>query len=321
MKNFFNTDDIKEMYDVVILGAGPAGCTAAMYAARDALSVLLLEKNYPGGNVAITHMVENYPAIDEPISGSELAEKFLNHALKFDVQVRFGICAKITSEDNYKIIHLLDGRSIKTKTIIIATGSHPKRTNVTNEEKFIGKGISFCATCDGGFFRDKEVIVIGGGNSALEEGMYLTKFASKVTIIHRRDTFRASKIVQERAFANEKMAFIYDSVVTEMLGDTKINGVKIKNVKTGEETVVNTDGVFIFVGWNANVEPFKDLITLTDDGFISAGEDTKTNIDGIFAAGDVRKKDLLQIITAASDGAVAAKMAEKYIFETQCNEK
>lgn len=316
MKNFYNTDDLLEIYDVVILGGGPAGCTAAMYAARDALSTLLLEKNYPGGNVAITHMVENYPGIDEAISGSDLSEKFLNQALNFGANVRFGICKNISLDGDLKIINLEDGRSIKTKTVIIATGSHPKRMDVKGESNFIGKGVSFCATCDGGFFRDREVVVLGGGNSALEEGMYLTKFASKVTVIHRRDAFRASKIVQDRAFANEKMHFIYDSVVTEMLGEDKLTGVKIKNVKTNEESIINTDGVFIFVGWNANSEPFKDLIELTDDGFIKAGENTETNIKGIFAAGDVRKKDLLQIVTAASDGAIAAKMAEKYIIES-----
>lgn len=316
MKDFFSTDNLKDIYDVIILGGGPAGCTAAMYAARDALSVLLLEKNYPGGNVAITHMVENYPGIDEAISGSELAEKFLNQAVNFGAEIRFGICKNIELEDSIKIVNLEDGRSLKAKTVIIATGSHPKRMNVDGESQFIGKGVSFCATCDGGFFRDKEVIVLGGGNSALEEGMYLTKFASKVTVIHRRDAFRASKIVQDRAFANEKMHFIYDSVVTEMLGENKLSGVKIKNVKTNEESIVNADGVFIFVGWNANSEPFKGLIELTDDGFIKAGEDTETNIKGIYAAGDVRKKDLLQIVTAASDGAIAAKMAEKYIVES-----
>ena len=320
MNNFFNTDDVKELYDVVIFGAGPAGCSAALYAARDDLSVIIFEKNYPGGNVAITDMVENYPGIDESISGSDLAQKFFSQATKHGAQVRYGICQKIDVDGLFKVITLEDGRRITAKSVIIATGSHPKRINVPGESKFIGRGISFCATCDGGFYKDKKVIVLGGGNSALEEGMYLTRFASEVTVIHRRDSFRASKIVQKRAFANDKMKFITDSTVSEILGDTKLTGVKIKNTKTGEESVINADGVFIFVGWDANTETFKDFIELTPDGFIKAGEDTQTNIPGIFAAGDVRKKDLMQIITAASDGAIAAKMAEKYIAEMGDNE-
>lgn len=316
MQNFFNTDDIGQSYDVVILGAGPAGCTAAIYAARDELSVIIFEKNYPGGNVAITETVENYPGINTEITGQDLSNNFVSQAIKFGAQVRYGVCQKVESDGDYKVITLENDKTIKAKALIIATGSRPKRINVPGEEKFIGRGVSFCATCDGGFFKDKEIIVIGGGDSALKEGLYLTRFASKVTVVHRRDSFRASKIVQRRAFASNKMNFLTDSSVVEIIGENKLTGVKIKNLKTGQESIVNTDGVFIFVGWDANTDTFKDLLELTPDGFIKAGETTETSVPGIFAAGDVRKKELMQIITAAADGAVAAKMAEKYITQT-----
>ncbi len=199
--------------------------------------------------------------------------------------------------------------------MIIATGSKPKKTGAKNEENFIGRGISFCATCDGGFFRNKEVVVVGGGDSALEEGIFLTKFASKVTIVHRRDEFRAAKIIQTRAKENEKIHFMTPYVVDEVLGENKVSGVKLKNVQTGETLDYSCDGVFEFIGWDANTDIFTDLLELTNGGFIKAGEDTVTSVPGIFAAGDVRKKGLMQVVTAASDGAVAAKMAEKYINE------
>lgn len=312
--NFFDKD-LQESYDVVILGGGPAGCTAGMYAARDALSVLILERNMPGGNVAITEHVENYPGILEPIEGYKLADQFLAHAEKFGAVCRQGNCVDVKVEGDDKILTLEDGRVVKCKALIISTGSIAKRTHAKNEELYIGKGISFCATCDGGFFRNKEVIVVGGGDSALEEGIYLTKFASKVTIVHRRNEFRAAKIIQQRAKENEKIEFLTPYVIEEVLGDKIITGVKLKNTQTDEIIERKIDGIFEFIGWNANTELFKDLLELSDGGFIVAGEDTKTSVPGIFAAGDVRKKGLMQIVTAASDGAVAAKNAEHYINE------
>lgn len=316
MKNFFNNDDMKEIYDVVILGAGPSGCTAGLYAARDAMSVLILEKNYPGGHVSITETVENYPGIEEPIAGSDLAEKFYSQAIRYGAQIRFGICTSVTIiENNIKLVTLEDGRTVKGKTLIVATGSHPRELGIPGEKRFIGRGISFCATCDGGFFRNKEIIVAGGGNSALEEGMYLTKFASKVTVIHRRNEFRASKIVQERAYANEKIVFKTPFVISEILGTNKLEGAKIKNVETGEEVAISAEGIFIFVGWIPNTGFLNGIVELTEESFIKSNEETITNAPGVFAAGDIRKKGLMQIVTAASDGAVAAKMAEKYIIE------
>lgn len=314
MENFFNKD-LSESYDLVILGGGAAGCSAGMYAARDALSVVILEKNFPGGNMAITECVENYPGFVEPVLGPDLSDYFVKHAQKFGAIIRQGNCIDLINEGEYKTVILEDGRKIKCKAVIIATGSKPKKTGAKNEENFIGRGISFCATCDGGFFRNKEVVVIGGGDSALEEGIYLTKFASKVTIVHRRDEFRAAKIIQTRAKENEKIHFMTPYVVDEVLGENKVNGVKLKNVQTGETLDYSCDGVFEFIGWDANTDIFTDLLELTNGGFIKAGEDTVTSVPGIFAAGDVRKKGLMQVVTAASDGAVAAKMAEKYINE------
>lgn len=314
MENFFNKD-LQESYDVIILGAGPAGCAAGMYAARDALSVLILEKNFPGGNMAITEHIENYPGFTEPILGSEITDKFVQHAQKFGAVIRQGTCVEVINNGIWKTIILEDGRKINCKALIIATGSKPKKTGAKNEINFIGRGISFCATCDGGFFRNKEVVVVGGGDSALEEGIYLTKFASKVTIVHRRNEFRAAKIIQQRAKENEKIHFMTPYVVDEILGENIVTGVKLKNMQTEEIIEYKCDGIFEFIGWDANTDIFTNLLELTNGGFIKASEDTKTNVDGIFAAGDVRKKGLMQVVTAASDGAIAAKMAEKYINE------
>ena len=314
MENFFNKD-LNESYDVIILGAGPAGCSAGMYAARDALSVLILEKNFPGGNMAITEHIENYPGFTEPVLGHEITDKFVKHAQKFGAVIRQGNCVDVIDDGIWKSVILEDGRKIKCKALIIATGSKPKKTGAKNEINFIGRGISFCATCDGGFFRNKEVIVIGGGDSALEEGIYLTKFASKVTIVHRRNEFRAAKIIQNRAKENKKIHFMTPYVLDEILGENIVTGVKLKNTQTEEIVEYKCDGIFEFIGWDANTDIFTSILELSNDGFIKASENTVTSISWIFAAGDVRKKGLMQVVTAASDGAVAAKMAEKYINE------
>ncbi len=312
MVNFFNKD-IQGYYDVIILGGGPAGCSAGIYAARDALSTLILEKNFPGGNMAITEHIENYPGFIEPQLGGDLSEKFVKHAMKFGAIVRQGFCIEIINENDFKTVVLEDGRRIKCKAIIISTGSKPKKSGAINEVKFIGRGISFCATCDGAFFRNKEVVVIGGGDSALEEGIYLTRFASKVTIIHRRNEFRATKIIQKRAKENEKIHFMTPYIVEEIIGENTVTGVKLKNTQEEESIIYKCDGIFEFIGWEANTDNFGNILELSNNGFIIAGEDTVTNIPGIFAAGDVRKKGVMQVVTAASDGAIAAKMAEKYI--------
>jgi thioredoxin reductase (NADPH) len=314
MQDFFNVQDIKDEYDIVILGAGPAGLTAAMYAARDKMNVLVLEKQFPGGYVAITEWVENFPGFFEGIMGADLSEKFYHHAVKYGALVRNGNCTKLENDGKYKLVHIENRPApVKCKAVIIGFGCEPKRLNVKGENKFYGRGVSFCATCDGSFYKDREVAVIGGGESAIEEGMYLTKFASKVHVIHRRDEFRASKIAMERAKSNEKMTFILNSVVESVNGDLKVESLSVKNVKSGEISELKVDGLFVFIGQTANTELVSGLVTTDEWGFIVADESTQTSAPGIYVAGDVRTKEYRQITTAVCDGTVAAKSCEKYI--------
>ena len=314
MQDFFNVQDIQDEYDIVILGAGPAGLTAAMYAGRDKQSVLVLEKQFPGGFVAITEWVENFPGFFDGIMGADLSEKFYQHAVKFGALVRSGNAVKIENDGNYKLVHVENReKPVKCKAVIVGFGCEPKRLNVPGENKFYGRGVSFCATCDGSFYKDREVAVVGGGESAIEEGLYLTKFASKVTVIHRRDKLRASKTAAERAENNEKMHFLYDSVVESVNGDTKVECLTVKNVKTGETSDLKVDGLFIFIGQTANTELVQGLVDTDEWGFIIADESTQTSAPGIYVAGDVRTKEFRQITTAVSDGTVAAKSCEKYI--------
>lgn len=316
MQDFFNVQDIKDEYDIVILGAGPAGLTAAMYAGRDKMSVLVLEKQFPGGYVAITEWVENYPGFFDGIMGADLSEKFFQHAVKFGALIRHGNCTKITEDGNYKLVHIENREQpVKAKVVIIGFGCEPKKLDVPGESRFYGRGVSFCATCDGSFYKDRVVACVGGGESAVEEGGYLTRFASKVYLIHRRDSFRASKTAMERAKANPKMEFITDSVIESVNGETKVTDVTLKNVKTGETSKLVVDGVFVFIGQTAKTELVKGLVETNDWGFIVADESTRTSVPGIFVAGDVRTKEFRQITTAVCDGTVAAKGAEKYINE------
>jgi thioredoxin reductase (NADPH) len=316
MQDFFNVQDIQDEYDVVILGAGPAGLTAAMYASRDNLKVLVLEKQFPGGYVAITEWVENYPGFFDGIMGADLSEKFYQHAVKFGTVVRNGNCTKIEDNGNYKLIHVENREQpVKCKAVVVGFGCEPRKLGVEGESRFFGRGVSFCATCDGSFYKDRVVAVIGGGESAIEEGTYLTKFASKVYIIHRRDEFRASKIAQARAEKNEKIEFIMDTVVESVNGEAKVEGLTLKNVKTDETSELAIDGLFIFIGQIANTELVKDIVKTDEWGFVVADETTRTSKEGIFVAGDVRSKEIRQITTAVADGTNAAKYLEKYINE------
>lgn len=316
MQDFFNVQDIKDEYDIVILGAGPAGLTAAMYASRDKQDVLVLEKQFPGGFVAITEWIENYPGFAEGVMGADLSEKFYHHAVKYGALIRNGNCVKLEEDGKFKLVHIENReKPVKCKAVIVGFGCEPKRLNVAGENKFYGRGVSFCATCDGSFYKDREVAVIGGGESAIEEGMYLTKFASKVTVIHRRDQFRASKLAMEKAKSNEKMTFVTDSVVESINGDTKVESLSLKNVKTGDVTELKIDGLFIFIGQTANTELVQELVKTDEWGFIVADESTQTSSEGIYVAGDVRTKEYRQITTAVCDGTVAAKSCEKYITE------
>jgi thioredoxin reductase (NADPH) len=320
MDDFFNYDNLLEEYDLVIIGAGPAGLTAGIYAGRDNLKTLIIEKNFPGGQTAITDFIENYPGFPDGIKGGELAERMHKQALKFNVQIKSGICNKIEIKDNYKYIHLENNIVIKSKTLIIASGARAKHLNVPGEETFIGRGVSFCATCDGAFYKNKVVAVVGGGDSALQEGVYLTRFANKVFIIHRRDTLRASKGIQEKALNNPKIEFLWNSEVIRINGSNKIESITILDKTSKTEHNLGVDGVFIYIGWIAETEAYKDLLKLDEFGFIKADESTKTNCEGIYAAGDIRSKEFKQIVTALADGAVAAKMAEHYIDDLTLKE-
>ena len=309
---------MSKVYDVIILGAGPAGLAAGLYAGRSRLSTLIIEKGQDGGQIAITDEIENYPGqMVEGESGPSLIARMTEQAKKFGAER----CADmIKSADLNGEIKTLVGvkGEYQAKTVIIATGAFPKPIGCENEGKFTGKGISFCATCDAAFFEDFEVYVVGGGDSAVEEAMYLTKFARKVTIIHRRNELRAAKSIQEKAFANPKIAFLWDSVVVKVDGDDLLSSMTVKNVKTGELTEITADeddglfGLFGFIGYNPNSQLFEGVLDM-ENGYIKTDENMHTNIPGVFAAGDIRVKSLRQVVTAAADGAIAAMQAEHFI--------
>ena len=307
-----------KVYDVIILGGGPAWLTAGLYAGRSRLSTLIIEKGQDGGQIAITDEIENYPGqMVEGESGPSLIARMTEQAKKFGAERCTDVIKSVELEGEVKKLTGLKGE-YQAKCVIIATGAFPKPIGCENEGKFTGKGISFCATCDASFFEDFEVYVVGGGDSAVEEAMYLTKFARKVTIIHRRDELRAAKSIQEKAFANPKIAFMWDSVVVRVDGDDLLSSMTVKNVKTGELTVVEADeedglfGLFGFIGYNPNSKLFEGMLEM-ENGYIRTDDNMHTNIPGVFAAGDIRVKSLRQVVTAAADGAIAAMQAEHYI--------
>ena len=299
-------------YDVVILGGGPAGLSAAIYAARGAAKTAIIDISMLGGQPSNYLELENYPGFSA-IGGFELMEKFEEHADKFGVE-KFPMqeIQRVDLISNPKII-LTNEYEFRAKSVIIATGAQPMKLGVPGEKEFVGRGVSYCAVCDGAFYKNKVVAVVGGGNAAVEEAMYLTKFADKVYVIHRRDALRADKIVQERAFKNEKIEFVWDSVVKEIKGEDLVNTVVIENVKTGSTSELSVNGVFPYIGMVPNIELFNGQIEQDKGGFIITDETMKTSIDGVYAAGDVRKTPLRQVITAASDGAVSAVYAVKYL--------
>ena len=309
---------MSQIYDVIILGGGPAGLTAGLYAGRSRLSTLIIEKGQDGGQIAITDEIENYPGqMVEGESGPSLIARMTGQAKKFGAERCTDAIKSVELEGEVKKLVGTKGEYL-AKCVIIATGAFPKPIGCENEGKFTGKGISFCATCDAAFFEDFEVYVVGGGDSAVEEAMYLTKFARKVTIIHRRDELRAAKSIQEKAFANPKIAFMWDSVVVRVDGDDLLNSMTVKNVKTGELTTVEADeedglfGLFGFIGYNPNSKLFEGMLEM-ENGYIKTDDNMHTNIPGVFAAGDIRVKSLRQVVTAAADGAIAAMQAEHYV--------
>jgi thioredoxin reductase (NADPH) len=304
----------EKIYDVIIVGAGPAGMTAAVYTSRANLSTLMLERGVPGGQMANTEEVENYPGFDH-ILGPELSTKMFEHAKKFGAEYAYGDVKEIIDGEEYKVIKT-GSKEYKARSVIIAAGAEYKKLGVPGEKELGGRGVSYCAVCDGAFFKNKELVVVGGGDSAVEEGVYLTRFASKVTIVHRRDELRAQKILQQRAFDNEKIDFIWNHTVKQINEkDGKVGSVTLVSTQTGEEREFKTDGVFIYIGMVPLTKPFESLGITNENGYIETNERMETRVAGIFAAGDIREKSLRQIVTATGDGSIAAQNAQHYVEE------
>ena len=309
---------MSKIYDVIVLGAGPAGLTAGLYSGRARLSTLVIEKGQDGGQIAITNEIENYPGQVEGDSGPSLIARMTKQCEHFGVERVSDMIKEVQLTGPVKKLIGVKGE-YEAKCVIIATGAHPRPIGCKNEGKFVGKGISFCATCDASFFQDLEVYVVGGGDAAVEEAMYLTKFARKVTVIHRRDELRAAKSIQEKAFKNEKLHFMWNTVVDEVDGEDDIlSKMIVKNTKTGELTTIEADeddglfGLFGFIGLLPKSDLFEGVIDM-DKGYIKTDDNMHTNVEGVYAAGDIRVKSLRQVVTAAADGAIAAMQAEKYI--------
>lgn len=308
-----------DTYDVVIIGEGPAGLSAGLYASRSRLKTLIVEKEKAGGQIVTTDEVANYPGSIENATGPSLISRMVEQAKEFGAEIKLDTIKEVELEGKIKVLRG-DKGEYKAKTVIIATGAQPRKIGCPGEAEFTGRGVSYCATCDAAFFEDMEVFVVGGGDAAVEEAMYLTKFARKVTLIHRRDQLRAAKSIQEKAFANEKMHFMWDSVVKEIKGDGIVESMLVENVKTGEVTEIVADeedgtfGIFVFVGFMPNTKLFEGIINM-ENGYIVTDQNMRTNIPGVFAAGDCRVKSLRQVVTATADGAIAATQAEKYIEE------
>ncbi|MFY4774957.1 thioredoxin-disulfide reductase [Metabacillus sp. RGM 3146] len=304
----------EKIYDVIIAGAGPAGLTAAVYTSRANMSTLMIERGVPGGQMANTEDVENYPGFDS-ILGPELSTKMFDHAKKFGAEYAYGDIKEIIDEGEYKIIKS-GSKEYKARSIIISTGAEYKKIGVPGENELGGRGVSYCAVCDGAFFKNRELVVVGGGDSAVEEGVYLTRFASKVTIVHRRDQLRAQKILQQRAFDNEKVDFIWNHTIKEIKEENgKVGSVVLVNTQTGEEQPFKADGVFIYIGLVPLSKPFANLGILNENGYIETNAKMETKVSGIFAAGDIREKSLRQIVTATGDGSIAAQSAQHFVEE------
>jgi|SRR5690554_6801721 thioredoxin reductase (NADPH) len=302
------------MLDVIIIGGGLAGLTAGLYANRAGLSTLLFEKMFVGGQAATTYLIENYPGFEEPISGPDLSMKVESHARKFGLEIQYDEVTKIEMEGQVKRVHT-ENRVYESRTLIIATGAEPKTLGLAKEDEFRGRGVSYCATCDGLFYKDKDVVVVGGGDTAVEDAEFLAQYVNKVYLVHRRDSFRANKTSSDRVMANDKIKVIWDTVVEEILGDENVTGVGIRNLKTGEKSQLKADGMFVAIGIVPNNDLVKGQLKQTEAGFVLTDENMKTDIAGVFAAGDIRQKPLWQLVTAVSDGAIAAVSAQRYIIE------
>lgn len=302
------------MKDLTIIGAGPAGLTAAIYGMRAGLDLLVVERLSPGGQVMNTYEIENYPGFVDPIPGWELVSSMENQAKRLGAEIIAGDIVRVERdpEDGFIRLTPIDGEAIDTRAVIVATGTTLKKLGVPGENEFTGRGVSYCATCDGAFYREKITVVVGGGDTALEEALFLTRFAQKVYLVHRRDAFRGAKILQERILSNEKIEPVYDTIVTAITGDEKVNAVAIKNKKTEVESEIETDGVFLFIGYQPNTD-FLPKEILNEQGEVRVDMKMKTPLGGIFAAGDLRVNSIRQVVAAAADGATAVLSAYEYL--------
>ena len=302
------------VYDMIIVGGGPGGYTSALYAARAGFNVLVLEKFSAGGQMALTHQIDNYPGFEDGIDGFSLADKMKKQAERFGARSENAEVIKVNLTVNPKEIETAKGTFL-SKTVVLAAGANPRELGVDKESELIGRGVAYCASCDGMFYRGKTVVVVGGGNTAAADAILLSRIAKKVIIVHRRDTLKATRIYHEPLMNAENVEFKWDSTVTELLHEDKITGVKIKNVKTGEESIIDCDGVFVSVGRKPATDFLGSQLDLDENGYIIADETTKTSIPGVYAVGDIRTKQLRQVVTAVSDGAMAVHSAEEYLAE------
>ena len=303
---------MKHMYDMIIIGGGPAGYTAALYASRAGLDTLIIERMSVGGQMVLTDIIDNYPGFDQGIDGFTLGMQMQAGAERFGAKTEYGEVLSVDLISEIKKI-VTDAGEYFSRTVVIATGANPKVLGVENEEDLIGKGVHYCAHCDGRFYKNKTVMVVGGGNSAVSDALYLSRLVKKVYLVHRRDTLRATKIYHEPLMKAENVEFVWNTTVLSLLANERLNGVKLQNLKTNEEHEVNVDALFVSIGRKPATELFREVLSLDEAGYIIADETTKTNIPGVYAVGDVRTKALRQVITAASDGAVAAHFAEEYL--------
>lgn len=302
------------VYDMIIVGGGPGGYTSALYAARAGFNVLVLEKFSAGGQMALTHQIDNYPGFEDGIDGFSLADKMKKQAERFGARSENAEVIKVNLTVNPKEIETAKGTFL-SKTVLLTSGANPRELGVDKETELIGRGVAYCASCDGMFYRGKTVVVVGGGNTAAADAILLSRIAKKVIIVHRRDTLKATRIYHEPLMNAENVEFKWDSTVTELLYEDKITGVKIKNVKTGEESIIDCDGVFVSVGRKPATDFLGSQLDLDENGYIIADETTKTSIPGVYAVGDIRTKQLRQVVTAVSDGAMAVHSAEEYLAE------
>jgi len=299
------------MLDVIIIGGGPAGFTAALYTSRAKLDTLLLERAYYGGQMAIASEMENYPGL-ESVSGSEVADRMARQAAKFGTKMVMEEVLEVRLDTPVKVVKT-DKNTYEARTVILCMGASPRRLGLPNEQQLIGSGVSYCATCAGAFFKDRDVAVVGGGDTAAEDVIYLSRFCRRIYLIHRRDKLRVTKILEDLIFNTANVSIIWDTVVEEIFGDLNVTGLGLKNLKTGEKTVLDVSGIFVAIGYSPNTALVKGQVELTDYGYIKTDEKMQTNLEGVYAAGDIREKQLRQVVTAASDGAEAAHSAEKYI--------